>query len=149
MPLADRRSTRNQPCGGSSWLIFLRNIPAASGLVAAGRRAVAPLRGGVWARPAAPAAGQGRPKAGPKDRTAPLTRPPSAAGSAGRPRQRPVRGRVQGPGRGAAGEAVPTPGELARRSRTAWRVSALLGSGESGLPGSRLPSGAAFVGGLL
>ncbi len=29
---------------------------------------------------------------------------------------------MQGPGRGAVGEAVPTPGELARRSRTAWRV---------------------------
>jgi hypothetical protein len=46
-------------------------------------------------------------KAGPKDRVAPLTRPPGAAGCAAWPRQRPVRGRVQGPGRGAAGEAVP------------------------------------------
>jgi hypothetical protein len=35
--------------------------------------------------------------------------PPSGVGSAGRPRQRPVRGRVQGPGSGAVGEAVPHP----------------------------------------
>jgi len=66
--------------------------------------------------------GQGRPKAGPEDREAPLMRAASAAGSAGWPRQRPVRGRVQGPGRGAEGEAVPTPCELFRRSRTAYRV---------------------------
>ncbi len=50
--------------------------------------------------------GQGPPKAGPQDREAPLTRTPSGAVSAGWPRQRPVRGRVQGPGRGAEGEAV-------------------------------------------
>jgi hypothetical protein len=60
------------------------------------------------ARPATPGSSQGRPKAGPKDRAASLTRPPSAAVCAAWPRQRPVRGREQGPGRGAAGEAVPS-----------------------------------------
>jgi hypothetical protein len=44
--------------------------------------------------------------AGPKD-PSPLRRRRVAVGSAGRPRERPVRGRVQGPGRGAGGEAVP------------------------------------------
>src|SRR5215218_1237359 len=60
------------------------------------------------ARPATPGSSQGRPKAGPKDRAASLTRPPSAAVCAAWPRQRSVRGREQGPGRGAAGEAVPS-----------------------------------------
>jgi hypothetical protein len=61
----------------------------------------------VAAGPTVSRAGQGRPQAGPQDREAPLTRPAGAVGLAGRSRQRPVRGRVQGPGRGAAGEAVP------------------------------------------
>jgi len=47
--------------------------------------------------------------AGPKD-ASPLRRRRGAVGSAGRPRERPVRGRVQGPGRGAEGEAVPSLG---------------------------------------
>jgi hypothetical protein len=47
--------------------------------------------------------------AGPKD-ASPLRRRRGAVGSAGRPRERPVRGRVQGPGRGARGEAVPSLG---------------------------------------
>ena len=57
----------------------------------------------------------------------------SAAGSAGWPRQRPVRGRVQGPGRGAAGEAVPTlvswPGAAGQRD-----VSAVVGVRSVRLP---------------
>ena len=102
--VGSQRTVRRRPscysCG-----IFLRNIGWGRGQAACPR----PPRGGVWSSPAAPVAGQGRPKAGPKDRAAPLTRPPSGVGSAGWPRQRPVRGRVQGPGRGAEGEAVPTP----------------------------------------
>ena len=47
--------------------------------------------------------------AGPKD-ASPLRRRRGAVGSAGRPRERPVRGRVQGPGRGTEGEAVPSLG---------------------------------------
>jgi hypothetical protein len=63
--------------------------------------------------------GQGRPgRAGPKDRAVPLTRRRAPRYPAGRPRQRPVRGRVQGPGRGAAGEAV-LAGEPSRCSRRA------------------------------
>jgi len=72
--------------------------------------------------------GQGRPKAGPQDREAPLRRTASDAGSAAWPRQRPVRGRVQGPGRGAKGEAVPTPvscpGKAGQRTASADRVFA-------------------------
>jgi hypothetical protein len=67
--------------------------------------------GGVDAGARRPGQGQGPPQAVPQGRNAPLTRPGSGVGSAGWPRQRPVRGRVQGPGRGAgtAGEAVPGP----------------------------------------
>jgi hypothetical protein len=67
--------------------------------------------GGVDAGPRRPGQGQGPPQAVPQGRHAPLTRPGRGVGSAGWPRQRPVRVRVQGPGRGvgAAGEAVPGP----------------------------------------
>jgi hypothetical protein len=67
--------------------------------------------GGVDAGPRRPGQGQGPPQAVPQGREAPLTRPGSGVGSAGWPRQRPVRVRVQGPGRGAgtAGEAVHWP----------------------------------------
>ena len=67
--------------------------------------------GGVDADPRRPGQGQGPPQAVPQGRHAPLTRPVAAWDLAGWPRQRPIRGRVQGPGRGAgtAGEAVPDP----------------------------------------
>ncbi len=74
---------------------------------------------------------KGRPKAGPKGRAAPLTRMASGAVSAGWPRQRPVHGRVQGPGRGAEGEAVPTPGAVrskaGQRTASGDRVLVVLG----------------------
>ena len=77
--------------------------------LAAGRRA-SPCPGD---RVAAPHGGRRRVKggrtAGPQD-ASPLRRRRGAVGSAERPRERPVRGRVQGPGRGAEGEAVPSLG---------------------------------------
>jgi hypothetical protein len=65
----------------------------------------------VDAGPRRPGQGHGPPQAVPQGRHAPLTRPVAAWDLAGWPRQRPIRGRVQGPGRGAgtAGEAVPDP----------------------------------------
>jgi hypothetical protein len=62
----------------------------------------------VDADPRRPGQGQGPPQAVPQGRHAPLTRPGGGVGPAGWPRGRPVRGWVQGPGRGAgtAGEAV-------------------------------------------
>jgi len=67
-------------------------------------------QGAAWT-PARAAGPGSRAAAGglPQGRHAPLTRPGSGVGSAGWPRQRPLRGRVQGPGRGVgtAGEAVP------------------------------------------
>jgi hypothetical protein len=72
--------------------------------------------------------GQGPPQAVPEGRAASLTRTASGAVSAGWPRQRPVRGRVQGPGRGAEGEAVAclvsSPGEVGLRHVSADRVRA-------------------------
>jgi hypothetical protein len=67
--------------------------------------------GGVDAGPRRPGQGQGPPQAVLQGRHAPLTRPARGVGSAGWPRQRPLRVRVQGPGRGVgtAGEAVPGP----------------------------------------
>jgi hypothetical protein len=74
--------------------------------LAAGRRA-SPAPGTAWPRPTAPGAGS-RAAGRPVRRTpSPLRRRRGAVGSAGRPRERPVRDRVQGPGRGANGEAVP------------------------------------------
>ena len=77
-------------------------------VLAAGRPGSGRPGGGVDADPRRPGQGQGPPQAVPQGREAPLTRPAGGVGSAGWPRQRPVRGRVQGPGRGAgtAGEAV-------------------------------------------
>ena len=68
--------------------------------------------GGVDAGPRRPGQGQGPPQAVLQERHAPLTRPAgNGVGSAGRPRQRPLRVRGQGPGRGVgtADEAVPCP----------------------------------------
>jgi hypothetical protein len=88
--------------------------------VAAGRQAVAPPGGGVWSRPAAPAAGSRAAEGRSEGPRSALDAVPSAAGSAAWPRQRPIRGRVQGPGRGAEGEAVPPPvscpGEAGQRT---------------------------------
>jgi hypothetical protein len=66
------------------------------------------IGGGVSLRPATPTAGSRAAKgrsAGPRSA---LDAAGDVAVSADWPRQRPVRGRVQGPGRGAEGEAVPT-----------------------------------------
>ena len=78
-------------------------------VLAAGRPDSGRPGGGVDAGPRRPGQGQGPPQAVLQGREAPLTRPGSGVGSVGWPRQRPVRVRVQGPGRGAgtAGEAVP------------------------------------------
>ena len=76
--------------------------------------------------------GQGWPaRAGPQDRVASLTRAAGGVGAAGWPRQRPVRGRVQGPGRGAH-RARPFRALLPGEGRTAYRVCR---------PGRRLCSG--------
>ena len=63
------------------------------------------------ADPRRPGQGQGPPQAVPQGHKVPLTRPARGVGSAGWPRQRPVRVRGQGPGRGVGtvGEAVPCP----------------------------------------
>jgi hypothetical protein len=89
-------------------------IPAKSPRAGSSRPAgLAPAApgGGVDADPRRPGQGQGPPQAVPQGRHAPLTRPAGGVGSVGWPRQRPLRVRVQGPGRGAgtAGEAVPGP----------------------------------------
>jgi hypothetical protein len=79
--------------------------------------------------------GQGRPQAGPKDRAAPLRRPPSAVGSGRAAAKRPVRGRVQGPGRGAAGEVVPHRGaENGNLSRRGLQVLFWIGLSFSSTP---------------
>src|SRR5829696_846131 len=78
----------------------------------AGLAAVAP-GGGVDAGPRRPGQGQGPPPAVPQGRgacEAPLTRPGSGVGSAGWPRQRSIRGRVQGPGAAPASPARPFKG---------------------------------------
>jgi hypothetical protein len=107
-------------------------IPAES--LGRGRAAWSPpAQGGEWLGPRR----RGRVKAGPKDRAASLTRPPSAAVCAAWPRQRLVRGREQGHGRGAAGEAVPSlRGALggSRMPRRVWYSRSV------GRLGSRLPS---------
>jgi hypothetical protein len=99
--------------------------------LAAGRRA-SPCPGD---RVAAPHGGRRRVKggrtAGPKD-ASPLRRRRGAVGSAGRPRERPVRGRVQGPGRGAEGEAVPSLGW--RGNETGCRCRPCLPCGVDQLP---------------
>src|SRR5215211_4668160 len=86
---------------------FLRN--RLGWVLAAGRPGSGRPGGRRGRRPAPPGQGQGPPQAVPQGRHAPLTRPGSGVGPAGWPRQRPIRVRGQGPGRGAgtAGEAVP------------------------------------------
>src|SRR5918995_2128832 len=96
---------------------FLRNRlwwVLAAGRPGSGR----PRGGGVDAGPRRPGQGQGPPQAVPQGRHAPLTRPDGGVGSVGWPRQRPVRGRVQGPGRG-----VGTAGEAVQRARAASSAS--------------------------
>src|SRR6266540_5462362 len=107
----------------------LSNLRYSGGITgaAAGRRTAAHPGATCSARPATATAGsRAARRAGPKDRAAPLTRTASGVGSAGWPRQRPVRGRVQGPGCGAEGEAVPTPvscpGEAGQRTASVDRV---------------------------
>ena len=99
------------PFGGPRRPRCWTHIPAESpGVVlAAGRPGSGRPGGGVDAGPRRPGQGQGPPQAVPQARQVPLTRPARGVGSAGWPRQRPVRGRGQGPGRGAgtADEAVP------------------------------------------
>ena len=80
--------------------------------------------------------------AGPKD-ASPLRRRRGAVGSAGRPRERPVRGRVQGPGRGAEGEAVPSlawrgneTGPMQDMPALLVRISCLRLNGEYAWPGT-------------
>src|SRR5215208_7534240 len=107
-----RRGT--PPFGGPRRPSYWTHIPAESPgvwVLAAGRPGSGRPGGGVDAGPRRPGQGQGPPQAVPQGRKAPLTQPGSGVGSAGWPRQRPVRGRVQGPGRGAgtAGEAVQGP----------------------------------------
>ena len=86
---------------------FLRNDLGESSRPA-GLAPAAPADG-VDAGPRRPGQGQGPPQAVPQGRHAPLTRPAGGVGSAGWPRQRPLRVRGQGPGRGVgtADEAVP------------------------------------------
>ena len=98
----------HQPGAGlSGQARFLRNHPCR--VLGADRPGSGRPGGGVDADPRRPGQGQGPPQAVPQGRHAPLTRPGSGVGPAGWPRQRPVRVRVQGPGRGVgtAGEAVP------------------------------------------
>ena len=98
--------------------------------------------GGRFHGPRPRRVGQGRPQAGPEDRAAPLRRPPNVVGSGRAAAKRPVRGRVQGPGCGAAGEVVPTPvscpGAAGQRD-----ASACNGVGEAGSRWARA-SGAAL-----
>jgi hypothetical protein len=85
----------------------------------AGLAAAAP-GGGVDAGPRRPGQGHGPPQAVPQGRHAPLTRPVAAWDLAGWPRQRPIRGRVQGPGRGAADRSPTCRSTAAGRRASRW-----------------------------